>query len=254
MKLKNIVLVLVPLLLVIILTTTIYTSFKGNPFKANRATKVIKEYVEKNYPEYELEVEPAKYNFKFESYSCKVYSKEIIDLHFTVKYNKKGNISYDSFEPDYLGGYNTLERWGEEYTTLVTHNLEELFGKDNINRSYIEYSKETLSGKAVPPKPDQQFDPNDNYNKWLMVNINGTSATPEDFCNKLKQLKKSLQEDNHYILNNYTLYIEIDGRAYDVRGIKPELINDDLVELIEMKAQAEDYDSVDVGFDVDVEE
>jgi hypothetical protein len=26
------------------------------------------------------------------------------------------------------------------------------------------------------------------------------------------------------------------------------------VELIEMKAQAEDYDSVDVGFDVDVEE
>jgi hypothetical protein len=253
MKLKNIILVLVPLLLVIILTTSLYTSFKGNPFVARKATKAIKEYVAENYPEYELEIDRATYNFKFKSYGCKVYSNDIIDLHFTVKYNQKGNISYDSFEQDYLGSYNTLDRFGKEYTKLVTPVLENLFGKENINRAYIEYEKHNLADASTTPQPNEEFTLNDRYHKRLMVNLEGTSAKVEDFADILNTLHQTMIEKG-YNVDDYTLYIEIDGRAYSVRDISPELINDDLLDLINKKVKLKDDPSIDVGFKVDVEE
>lgn len=253
MKLKNILLIAIPVIILLVIVTSIYTSFHGNPFEATKATKAIRSYVDKNYSEYDLVVDRAVYNFKFKSYGCKVYSKEIIDLHFTIKYNQKGNISYDSFEPDYLGSYNTLERFSKEYTKLVTPVLEDLFGKENINRAYIEYEKDNLSDASTTPQPNEEFTLNDIYHKRLMVNLEGTSAKAEDFADTLNTLHQTMIK-NGYTVDNYTLYIEINGRAYDVRRIKPELINDDLVELIKKKAQAEDYDSVDVGFDVDVQE
>lgn len=252
MKLKSILLIAIPVIILLVIVTSIYTSFHGNPFEATKATKAIKSYVDKNYSEYDLEVDRAVYNFKFKSYSSTVHSTDIVDLHFTVKYNKKGNISYDSYEPDYLGGHNTLRRFGEEYTELITPIVNELFGEENINRAYIEYEKENLSEESTTPQPNEEFSLNEKYHNRIMVNINGTSAKAQDFADRLKTLHKAII-DNGYKVDDYTLYIEIDGRAYDVRGIKPELINDDLVELIKMKAQAEDYDSVDVGFDVDVQ-
>ena len=96
----------------------------GNPISAAIATKSIKSYVSKTYPDMDLEVTKAKYNFKFNTYMSKIQSKSSMDTNFTVDWSD-GSI-YDSYEYDVLRRYKTFDRLSREFDSKV----EEIISKE----------------------------------------------------------------------------------------------------------------------------
>jgi hypothetical protein len=81
------------------------------------ATSQMRSYVEKNYPDMNLEVSKAGYNFKFKDYVAHVQSTTSVDTGFSVSWND-GKIN-DSYEIDVLKRYNTYQRLQRELSHIV---------------------------------------------------------------------------------------------------------------------------------------
>jgi hypothetical protein len=111
------VILLVFLLIVLGLIISVVTSFYGNPVTKLIATSQIKSYVEKNYPDMDLEVARAGYNFKFQDYVSRVQSNTSVDTAFSVSWHK-GKIN-DSYEIDVIRHYNTYQRLQRELSDIV---------------------------------------------------------------------------------------------------------------------------------------
>ncbi len=242
MKLKHILLIAIPLVIIIAIASMIYTTFHGNPFTVSKATKAIEAYIEETYSDNDLIVDQARYNFKFNNYWCKVHSPSSIDTHFTVEYDDA--IEWDNYEWYVLSGRNTKMRFEDEYTKLITPLMTDLYG-DHLTRALIMYDDDEPSSQK--PSLDEPFVVNDDYPKKLMVNINHDIATPEIFAENLEKIYMTMQ-DQGYDVNAYTLYIEIDGRAYSVRDIQADLINDHLLDTL---LSATSKDETEIGFCVD---
>jgi hypothetical protein len=99
------------------LIVSVVISFYGNPVTKLVATSQIRSYVEKNYPDIDLEVAKAGYNFKFQDYVSRVQSNTSVDTEFSVNWHK-GKID-DSYEIDVLKRYNTYQRLQRELSDVV---------------------------------------------------------------------------------------------------------------------------------------
>lgn len=92
----------------------------GNPISKIIADNKSKEYVEKNYPNMELNISDAFYSFKTGSYDIEVKSPTSKDTHFYLSISPFGKIFYDSYKNDVLNRYNTFNRINDIYSSKVS--------------------------------------------------------------------------------------------------------------------------------------
>jgi flagellar biosynthesis protein FliP len=84
-------------------------AFVGNPISAMMANKAIKQYVDQNYSNLDLEIEKAKFDFKNAGYMAKAESKTSIDTKFAIYYSKD-KVQRDDYVLFVLGIGNTIQR------------------------------------------------------------------------------------------------------------------------------------------------
>ena len=90
----------------------------GNPISAMRAAKEVRVYVEKNYPNLDLEILNTTYNFKFKTYMVNISSPSGLDTHFYIEY-RNGKVIYDSYQSSVEEKWNTMQRLEERCTSDV---------------------------------------------------------------------------------------------------------------------------------------
>jgi hypothetical protein len=120
----TVVILIVFMLTILGFIISVITAFYGNPISKVIATSQIKSYVEKNFPNMNLEFSKTGYNFKFGDYIAKVQSTTSIDTGFSVSWND-GKIN-DTYEIDVLKRYNTYQRMQRELSDVV----ETVIGKE----------------------------------------------------------------------------------------------------------------------------
>lgn len=108
----------------IVLLLTMAFAFVGNPVTAAIATWQIRSYVDETYPQLQLEVPWATYNFKFGEYMTYLESPTSPDTAFTVSW-KRGAI-YDRYETEVTGRFNTYRRLQQE----LDAQIEALLARD----------------------------------------------------------------------------------------------------------------------------
>lgn len=113
------------LLLFVGIIANIVMAFYGSPVTKIYATWQIRDYVEKTYPDMNLEVPKAGYNFKFGEYVSHVQSPTSADTKFSVSW-KKGEI-YDYYEMDVLKRDTTYRRLQEELSNIVEEAISREF-------------------------------------------------------------------------------------------------------------------------------
>ena len=115
-KLLKILAAVIALLLIGLLLSAV-NSFVGNPISSAIATSKIRTYVKETYPDLDLEVPKATYNFKYNAYSSFVQSRTSEDTCFSVSW-RNGNIS-DRYESDVVSRFTTFRRLSSEFSSAV---------------------------------------------------------------------------------------------------------------------------------------
>lgn len=122
----------------------------GNPVSRLLANRAAKRYVAATYPELNLELEKAHFNFKSGDYYVHVTSPTSVDTHFTLHITPLGEVRYDDYAHRVADRFNTLERINGEYRKAVETILD---GEDFPYRSYISY------GEIAPYYEHKEFGP-----------------------------------------------------------------------------------------------
>lgn len=143
----NIIVTSVLILILLGLLISFVNAFWGNPISAAIATGKIKSYVKENYPDMDLEIPKASYNFKFSNYFSTVQSKTSPDTYFTVEWSD-GKI-YDTYESDVINHFTTLQRISTEFNKKVEAIINEEFPYEtsiliaDFGKSEVDLSKLT---------------------------------------------------------------------------------------------------------------
>ncbi len=118
---KNFTTILIGLLLTAFLTVTLIfaNGFFGNPISKAIVNYKVKGYISTTYPDLNLQVEKAQYNFKFSSYSVNAYSPSSLDTHFNIYFDSYGNVERDDYDSYVLGKFNTRSRLEDSYRNLT---------------------------------------------------------------------------------------------------------------------------------------
>ncbi len=191
------------ILIVGILSVT--NAFVGNPISAAFASKEIKKYIDEEYADLDLELEKATYNFKFSEYMAQARSKDNIDVHFYVYY-KNGEVIRDDYQAYVVDGMNTLDRFGEEYTSYLSDILKrELpFSFDKVRVDYFKSSYEHAKDVVVPGMPFDKDIPLP-ADATLYLTMNDRSI--ENIANILTELHK-VMADNDCMVGTYGIFAE----------------------------------------------
>ncbi len=122
------------------LILSVINGFFGNPLSATIATHRIRAYVNETYPNMDLEISRAKYNFKFSKYYSKVESNTSQDTNFSVSWTK-GNIN-DDYEYEVKNHFTTYRRLQDELDHTVEEILEREFPYDT-SIEFMDFSKDS---------------------------------------------------------------------------------------------------------------
>lgn len=101
--------------------------FMGNPISKLIVNQAAQKYVEQNYPDLNLELDKAIYNFKDDKYYVAVKSKTSIDTHFSIGFTGMGKQISDNYKSVVLEKFNTWERLNESYCQLLDTSVENDF-------------------------------------------------------------------------------------------------------------------------------
>lgn len=102
-------------------------AFMGNPISKMMVNQAAEKYVEQNYPDLDLELEDASFNFKDGYYNILAKSTTSIDTHFYLYFSNTGKYMHDEYETSVLNKFNTWQRVDEKYRSLVDTVLENDF-------------------------------------------------------------------------------------------------------------------------------
>lgn len=190
-------------LLIIIFIFMIFNAFMGNPISAAIATTKIKEYVEETYPNLELDVPKAGYNFKGSSYYSMVESKISKDTRFSIAWSK-GRIE-DSYEYEVENHFTTYRRLSEEFDKAVTDIIIKDFPYEtsilfaDIGKGNDEFKKLVL---------DMELDiTNPPISTSLTIYILSQDVSYEFLEARLIELH-NLMEEHHIPLDYYSVVIQ----------------------------------------------
>lgn len=219
--------------ILVLLIFSIGNSFLGNPVSASIAQKRIQSYVDQNFSTLNLNVEKARYNFKFNNYWARVNSKTSIDTYFTIEY-KNGKVIDNTFVSDVLQKNNTARRFEEIYTQevdfiLKRSEIESLI--DSNAKVLIEHEKQNEYEENLDKfKIDMPFNKSVPINYYLVVNCKMKNQSPENIATTIKQLHSEYVKNN-CIFNKYTFYIE-NEKFISIDVTKEEIESDKLTEII----------------------
>ncbi len=235
---STIILVII-LLLFLSFIASFIMAFYGNPITAAIATNKIRSYVSETYPEMELEVPKAGYNFKFKEYISHVKSNTSPDTHFDVSW-VKGKI-FDTYESFVIGRGNTFDRLSREFSDKVEQILQKEFpyqtsilfadlGKEEQNIKHL--TLDMPLDVSNPPMP-----------AGLTIYIMSHDASYEFLSARILELKQ-IMEENSIPIDTYTVVVEeplIDGeekadpegeRIYLFDFPSNKISSDNLIEVI----------------------
>ncbi len=234
-------------IILVVLILTITNSLIGNPISAWRANKDIEAYVQKNYDFLDLEIDKAKYNFKFSEYGAKAYSNSNVDIHFSI-YWKNGKVHYDTYKSSVLDRFNVIQRMEGEYSAYVKALLSDLEGLEN-NTSLVMFLKEgEMPDRESLPlgmtfNKDLPFD----TNMTLRYDVKDTSI--ENIAKDIERAFETLKKDG-CIFDSYDAYASESGGKGSyvmITGMKAEQIEGgDLEELLQEALVKEGVNGINI--------
>ncbi len=179
------------------------TAIYGNPVTKLIATAQIRSYVDENYPDMDLEVTKAVYNFKCGDYVSQVQSTTSMDTAFSVSWYS-GKID-DTYEINVLQHYRTYQRLQQE----LSNKVEEVIGRDfpyetsilfaDLDKSMDDYSALTLD----MPLDTETFP----MPTTLTIYFYQDKIEYEVFCERLQELKKIMKK-NKIRMDYYSVVME----------------------------------------------
>lgn len=198
------ILFVVVLLLFVGFIANVIMAFYGNPISAAISTKKIRSYVSETYPDMELEVPKAGYNFKFEEYISHVKSKTSPDTYFNVSWIK-GKI-FDSYESDVTGRGNTLDRLNREFSDKVEQILQKEFPyQSSILFAHLGEEEGVNMGQLTLDMPLDPFNPP--VPAGLTIYILDPDPSYEFLSARLLELQR-IMEEHEISMDTYSVVIE----------------------------------------------
>lgn len=182
---------------------TVVNGIYGNPVSAWRATVRIRRYVADVYPESDLEVSRAQYNFKISAYASRVSSPLSEDTRFSVSWN--GERMTDSYESDVAGRMTTYRRLCDELDRLAEAALSADFPYE-ITLALADLTREEDLSSALTP--DMVLDPaHPPLGAALTVWTVSETLSYEVMAARLTELRR-VMEDHGISVAAYTLRLE----------------------------------------------
>lgn len=201
----------------------IANSIYGNPISAAVATSKIRSYVEETYPELDLVVPKATYNFKFSEYNSRVRSKTSEDTHFNIGWSRKG--INDSYEYEIANYSTTIRRLTEEFDDAVEAIMKDQFlYETDIMVADMRKSTEDLSKLERDMELDIHNPP---LPASLTVYILHEDVSYEFLSSRLLELHQ-LMEENKIPISSYTVVVSEpvpEGEKPDPDGASNHLID-----------------------------
>ena len=180
----SIVVIIVFFVIVLGFIISLVTAFYGNPITKAIATAQIRSYVAETYPDMNLEVTKAVYNFKFKEYFSNVQSITSMDTAFRVSW--VGGKVEDDYEITVLGGYSTYQRLQRELNDIVEETIAREFPYEtSIVIADADKSADDFSVLTLNMALDTSTFP---LNTILVVYFYQDEINYELFCERLKEL------------------------------------------------------------------
>jgi hypothetical protein len=213
------IIVITFLLIVIGFIVSIIISFFGNPVTKIIATSKIRNYVEATYPNMDLEVSDAVYNFKFGDYAATVQSSSSKDTKFWVSW-RKGKIN-DSYETYVLQHFQTYTRLQMELSDIVEQTIEREFPYEtSILFADLDKSMEDFSALTLDMELDPMLIP---VPTTLTIYFYHDEISYEVFCQRLQELSQ-IMEKNNIRIDYYSVVMEKKPQEGEKPGLNRESI------------------------------
>lgn len=133
--------------------------FTGYPVSYFRVQHAVGQYMEENYPDTDYMTSKPSYSLKLGGFQIEVSSPDSMDHHFSISFDHKGNLKYDTYEESVLEKITTASRLSDEYKTLSRDVFEKSdfpFAAD-FNGSFDE---------AIAGGKEQRDEPGTYPSKW----------------------------------------------------------------------------------------
>lgn len=219
-------------------------AFVGNPISKAFANRSIKKYVEQKYSLLDLQVEKPIYNFKFGSYMARAQSKTSIDTKFAIYY-RDGKVYRDDYDSYVLGMFNTIQRLGEEYSTLAKSLVSKELGFSE-NTTMVTYEKGEYENAKTNLKLDMKFDKNIPMDAEITLRFNLENNSIKNIAKIFKDAHKVFLE-NGCKFTKYGLYAEGNEGYVMVNEVTPAHIeNEEFEKLLERAKNGENSDGISV--------
>ncbi len=128
--------------------------FMGNPLSKHLSNVAAKDYVQEKYSDMALETSKASYNFKTGGYSVEVLSKNKPDTHFSLSFDWRGKLQYDTYVKGETERFNAWQRVDQEYREWT----EKAFNKDFPFESEISFGTIGDDSEEKGLEPNIQYD------------------------------------------------------------------------------------------------
>lgn len=243
MRKKIIIIISVILLVILGFGFWLYLSFNGSILKRLVMTKNAEQYVQMFYPDEDLEVDFAVYDFKMCAYYSKVHAPSGGDLYFHVYRNSDGELT-DDFGIRVLQKENTILRLGTELDEYTKKFLAESF-PHRISLAMCSVTEELTESVRNGLTVNMPFDSSDYplpTEMTVWVETAGEKPSWEEMAERLRELRAVTKEAfpfvTRYSVSIQDRYVEKDG-AYgpadhsgdiSVFGVPAEIIETDRLE------------------------
>ncbi len=229
-KILGRVIIAIILLLFIGFIFNIVNSIYGNPISAAIATSKIKIYIDRTYPEEDLEISKAIYNFKFDEYYSYVKSKTSEDTSFSVSWSK-GQVT-DDYEIQVKRHYATYKRLQRELDNKVEELIRQEFPCEiSTIITHFYGDREDYSNLILDMPLDITNPP---YPTMMTIYILSKEISYEILRDRLTELW-AIMEENKTKIDYYTVIIQepmspegekaaIDGKSLGVYNFPAENI------------------------------
>jgi hypothetical protein len=177
----------------------------GNPISKKKANDAIKQYVDKNYPSMDLEIEDAYYEFTGTEYIGMAKSKTSIDTKFGVYY-KNGKVNYDDYESRVVSLFNTRLRIEDEYSAIVKNIISKELGYDK-NTTMVDSKSDKGEESMFPLTLDMKFDKELFLTSNVSIRLDSKENTMEAMAKILTDAHGAFVKSN-CIFDNYSLSVQ----------------------------------------------
>ncbi len=223
-------------LLLLAVLLLLANSFVGNPLAARAARNRGREYLEERYGRPDLEIKGVTYNPKDSSYIIAVFSSTSRDTHFFLRY-REGEIYADDYEIAVLSGWNTMERFCDEYTERLTALVQaEMSAVVNIS---VLPEKRVRYELALDAPFDQKLVED------VEISLRSTGGNDAGHLAEVLKRVSSLMTEKGYAAARFRITGE-DGRALtQLMNISAAQVESDNLEEILQRAVADtEYDGI----------